>query len=79
MLKFFINLFKSDFTTKHSKIIGSFSKALADAQKLNAEMDKEVLQKQEEIVKIEKEIESIAAIQTKTSKFAENIAKLIES
>ena len=78
MFKFFINLFKTDFTKKYSKIIETFAKAQAEAEELTKSMTEEALKKQEAILKIEKEIESIGAIQAKTSKFAENMAKLIE-
>jgi len=79
MFKFILNLFKTkDFAAKQADIISSFSKAIEEANKLEAEIALHVDAKAKAIADMQKEIDVAKATNEKNSKFITNLSKIIE-
>lgn len=79
MFKFITNLFKSrDFGAKRSKIMGTFTKALVDAQNLDIEIQMSIEDLDNQRTAISKKIETQANIKGQNLRFIENLTKLVE-
>ena len=75
MFKFF-NLFS--FTARFSKIKKTFTKTIAQAEKLNAMMEEANSEKTKQIEKLQVEITENTDLQAKTQNFITNLTKLVE-